>query len=57
MQLRLVRGQLVETLHFFPSASKQGGVVYINIGAAFPLDGRLVALPPDTDDDNRRNGK
>jgi hypothetical protein len=25
---------------------------------AFPLDGRLVALPPDTDDgDNRRNGK
>ena len=24
---------------------------------AFPLDGRLVALPPDTDDANSRNGK
>jgi len=24
---------------------------------AFPLDGRLVALPPDTDDSNSRNGK
>jgi hypothetical protein len=24
---------------------------------AFPLDGRLVALPPDTDDGNSRNGK
>jgi hypothetical protein len=24
---------------------------------AFPLDGRLVALPPDTDDGNIRNGK
>jgi len=24
---------------------------------AFPLDGRLVALPPDTDDNNSRNGK
>ena len=24
---------------------------------AFPLDGRLVALPPDTDDGNGRNGK
>jgi hypothetical protein len=24
---------------------------------AIPLDGRLVALPPDTDDSNSRNGK
>jgi hypothetical protein len=24
---------------------------------AFPIDGRLVALPPDTDDSNSRNGK
>jgi hypothetical protein len=24
---------------------------------AFPIDGRLVALPPDTDDGNSRNGK
>jgi hypothetical protein len=24
---------------------------------AFPIDGRLVVLPPDTDEDNRRNGK
>jgi hypothetical protein len=24
---------------------------------AFPLGGRLVALPPDTDDSNSRNGK
>jgi hypothetical protein len=24
---------------------------------AFPLDGRLVALPPDTDDGTSRNGK
>ena len=24
---------------------------------AFPVDGRLVALPPDTDDSNSRNGK
>jgi len=24
---------------------------------AIPLDGRLVALPPDTDDGNSRNGK
>jgi hypothetical protein len=24
---------------------------------AVPLDGRLVALPPDTDDNNSRNGK
>jgi len=24
---------------------------------AFPIDGRLVALPPDTDDNNARNGK
>jgi hypothetical protein len=24
---------------------------------AFPLDARLVALPPDTDDGNSRNGK
>jgi hypothetical protein len=24
---------------------------------AFPLDGRLVVLPPDTDDGNSRNGK
>ena len=24
---------------------------------AFPLDGRLVVLPPDTDDGNGRNGK
>ena len=24
---------------------------------AFPLDGRLVALPPDTDDSNSRNSK
>jgi hypothetical protein len=24
---------------------------------AFPIDGRLVALPPDTDDGNGRNGK
>jgi hypothetical protein len=24
---------------------------------AFPLDGRLVALPPDTDDNASRNGK
>lgn len=24
---------------------------------AFPIDGRLVALPPDTDDNNSRNGK
>jgi hypothetical protein len=24
---------------------------------AFPVDGRLVVLPPDTDDSNGRNGK
>ena len=24
---------------------------------AFPIDGRLVVLPPDTDDNNGRNGK
>jgi hypothetical protein len=24
---------------------------------AFPIDGRLVVLPPDTDDGNSRNGK
>ena len=24
---------------------------------AFPMDGRLVVLPPDTDDRNSRNGK
>jgi hypothetical protein len=24
---------------------------------AFPIDGRLVVLPPDTDDSNGRNGK
>jgi hypothetical protein len=24
---------------------------------AFPIDGRLVALPPDTDEGNGRNGK
>jgi hypothetical protein len=24
---------------------------------AFPIDGRLVVLPPDTDDGNGRNGK
>jgi hypothetical protein len=24
---------------------------------AFPLDGRLVVLPPDTDDNNGRNGR
>jgi hypothetical protein len=24
---------------------------------AFPLDGRLVVLPPDTDEGNSRNGK
>jgi len=24
---------------------------------AFPLDGRLVALPPDTDEGNSRNGR
>jgi hypothetical protein len=24
---------------------------------AFPIDGRLVALPPDTEDGNGRNGK
>lgn len=24
---------------------------------AIPLDGRLVALPPDTDESNSRNGK
>ena len=24
---------------------------------AFPVDGRLVVLPPDTDDSNSRNGK
>ena len=24
---------------------------------AFPVDGRLVVLPPDTDDNNTRNGK
>jgi hypothetical protein len=24
---------------------------------AFPIDGRLVVLPPDTDDNNARNGK
>lgn len=24
---------------------------------AFPVDGRLVVLPPDTDDNNGRNGK
>jgi hypothetical protein len=24
---------------------------------AFPIDGRLVALPPDTEDGNSRNGK
>jgi hypothetical protein len=24
---------------------------------AIPLDGRLIALPPDTDDGNSRNGK
>jgi hypothetical protein len=24
---------------------------------AFPIDGRLVALPPDSDDNNSRNGK
>jgi hypothetical protein len=24
---------------------------------AFPVDGRLVALPPDTDEGNSRNGK
>jgi hypothetical protein len=24
---------------------------------AFPIDGRLVVLPPDTDDNNSRNGK
>ena len=24
---------------------------------AFPVDGRLVVLPPDTDDTNSRNGK
>ena len=24
---------------------------------AFPIDGRLVALPPDADDSNGRNGK
>ncbi len=24
---------------------------------AFPVDGRLVVLPPDTDDGNSRNGK
>jgi hypothetical protein len=24
---------------------------------AFPIDGRLVALPPDTEDNNSRNGK
>ena len=24
---------------------------------AFPIDGRLVILPPDTDDNNTRNGK
>jgi hypothetical protein len=24
---------------------------------AFPIDGRLVVLPPDTDDSNSRNGK
>jgi hypothetical protein len=24
---------------------------------AFPMDGRLVVLPPDTDDGNGRNGK
>jgi hypothetical protein len=24
---------------------------------AFPIDGRLVALPPDTDEGNSRNGK
>ncbi len=24
---------------------------------AFPVDGRLVVLPPDTDDNNARNGK
>jgi hypothetical protein len=24
---------------------------------AFPIDGRLVVLPPDTDDSNNRNGR
>ena len=34
---------------------KEGGGFSIEL-KAFPLDGRLVALPPDTDDGNR-NGK
>jgi hypothetical protein len=35
---------------------KEGGGFSIDL-QAFPIDGRLVVLPPDTDDGNGRNGK
>jgi hypothetical protein len=35
---------------------KEGIGFYIEL-KAFPIDGRLVVLPPDTDDSNSRNGK
>lgn len=61
----------VFTVEEYESNGK-AGEKWTKIGAAFrhkeglgfcielkasPLDGRLVALPPDTDDNNSRNGK
>jgi len=38
----------------FPHKENTGFSIELN---AFPIDGRLVVLPPDTDDGNSRNGK
>ena len=38
----------------FPHKERLGFSIELK---AFPIDGRLVVLPPDTDDGNSRNGK